>query len=174
MTFRTLTLAAASVWALGAQVHPAITEIKTVYLLNMASGLDQYLANQLTRMGRFEVVTDPKLADAIFTDRLGPSFEDRLTELYPPPPPPAPPDDATETATETKSATNLLRDEATTPPVVRISSFGRGRGNVFLVSRKDRTVLWSHYEPPRGTQSRDLNGTAGSIVDRLEGDLKKQ
>ncbi len=30
----------------------------------------------------FRVVTDPKLADAIFTDRLGEAFEQKLAELY--------------------------------------------------------------------------------------------
>ena len=36
----------------------------------MGSGMDQYLANQLTNAGIFEVVTDPKKADAILTDNV--------------------------------------------------------------------------------------------------------
>ena len=39
-----------------------------VYILAMGSGMDQYLANQLTTIGVFEVVTDPQKADAIVTD----------------------------------------------------------------------------------------------------------
>ena len=73
-----------------AAVHPALPEVKTVYLLPMGSGLDQYLANWLTRIGRFEVVTDPAKADAIFTDRLGTAFEEKWKEMYPPPEPPKP------------------------------------------------------------------------------------
>ena len=69
-----------------ANVHPGLAEVKRVYLLPMSGGLDQYLANRLTKVGRFEVVTDPANADAVFTDRLGPAFEDKWNELYPPPP----------------------------------------------------------------------------------------
>jgi hypothetical protein len=42
-----------------------VTSVKAVYLLPMAGGLDQYLANRLTGDQVFRVVTDPKLADAI-------------------------------------------------------------------------------------------------------------
>jgi len=57
-------------------------EIKTVYLLPMSSGLDQYLAVQLTSGSVLQVVTDPQKADAIFTDHLGESLEQTLAELY--------------------------------------------------------------------------------------------
>ena len=52
--------------------------------------MDQYLANQLTTLGVFQVVADPQKADAIITDRLGEPFEAKLKDLYPPPPPPHP------------------------------------------------------------------------------------
>jgi hypothetical protein len=51
--------------------------------------MDQYLANRLTSLGVFQVVTDPKKADAIFTDGLGEAFEGRLAEWFPAPPVPA-------------------------------------------------------------------------------------
>ena len=35
-----------------------------MYLLPMPNGLDQYLANRLTKVAFFQVVTDPKTADA--------------------------------------------------------------------------------------------------------------
>ena len=57
--------------------------VKSVYLLPMASGMDQYLASQLIREGVLHVVTDPAKADAVITDRLGASFEASLKELYP-------------------------------------------------------------------------------------------
>ncbi len=56
--------------------------IKTVYLLPMASGLDQFLAVRLTTGSILQVVTDPQKADAILTDHIGASFEQRLDELY--------------------------------------------------------------------------------------------
>ena len=75
---------------LGAE-RPGLRQVQTVYLMPMGYGLDQYLANRLTAEGVFEVVTDPKRADAVLTDQLGVGFERRFDELYPrekPPPPP--------------------------------------------------------------------------------------
>ena len=62
--------------------HAQVFGVKTVYLLPMAGGLDQYLALQLTSGGVLQVVTDPKKADAIFTDGIGARLEDSLSELY--------------------------------------------------------------------------------------------
>jgi hypothetical protein len=149
-----------------ARVHPGLTEIKTVYLLSMSSGLDQYLANRLTKTGRFEVVTDPAKADAVFTDRLGPNFEQRWAELYPPPPPPTP---APETVKKSSNTDNPLDFSA--PAGVRISSFSRSRGNIFLVSRKTGAVVWSNYRLPSNSRPSSLDKLADKIVDRLEDDL---
>jgi hypothetical protein len=49
--------------------------VHKVYVLPMARGLDQYLANRLTTEHVFQVVTDPKTADAVLTDRIGEGFE---------------------------------------------------------------------------------------------------
>src|ERR1700731_2008196 len=57
-------------------------DIKTVYLLPMSSGLDQYLAQQLTAGAVLQVAADPQAADAVFTDPLGESFEQSLADLY--------------------------------------------------------------------------------------------
>ncbi|HEY2016651.1 MAG TPA: hypothetical protein VGH38_24275, partial [Bryobacteraceae bacterium] len=59
--------------------------VHTVYFLPMARGLDQYLANRLTSDHVLMVVTNPKLADAVFTDRIGEAFETQMDTLYPPP-----------------------------------------------------------------------------------------
>jgi hypothetical protein len=48
----------------------------------MSRGLDQYLANRLTNRRVFQVVTDSKLAEAVFTDRLGSAFEKKLADLF--------------------------------------------------------------------------------------------
>ena len=78
--------------ALGLQVlaaaDAALPQIRSVYLLPMSGGLDQYVANKLTQSGRYNVVTDVKQAHAIFTDQIGSVFEDRYRELFPPPAPP--------------------------------------------------------------------------------------
>lgn len=137
----------------------------------MSSGLDQYMANRLTRVGRFEVVTDPALADAVFTDRLGPAFEDKWKQMYPPPEPVVE-KTLDDKSTAAKPAEPSMIDGMTGAPVARISSFARGRGNVFLVSRKDGAVLWSHFQPPKNARVKELDGTADDIVGRLHRDLK--
>ena len=63
--------------------YPGLTQVQKVYILPMSSGLDQYLAESLTRHHQYQVVTDPKTADtSIFTDKVGEAFEKRLLELY--------------------------------------------------------------------------------------------
>ena len=61
-------------------------DVKTVYLLPMSNGLDQYLAIRLTTGATMQVVTDPQKADAVMTDHLGQSFEEKLDEYYSPKP----------------------------------------------------------------------------------------
>ena len=65
-----------------------LTGGRTVYLMPMGRGLDQFIANRLTRMHVLQVVTDPAKADIVFTDQVGASLEDKLKDLYPPPPAP--------------------------------------------------------------------------------------
>src|ERR1035441_3863988 len=62
-----------------------LANVHTVYLLKMAKGLDQFLANRLTSDHVFQIVTDPKLADAVFTDQLGEGFQMKLEEFSPSP-----------------------------------------------------------------------------------------
>src|SRR5579863_5206571 len=65
--FSTFALAAFSL-AMAAAANPHLKQVNAVYILSMGNGMDQYLANQLTTAGVFQVVTDPKKADAILTD----------------------------------------------------------------------------------------------------------
>src|SRR5450631_4816591 len=62
-----------------------LAHVHTVYVLKMAKGLDQFLANRLTSDHVFRIVTDPKLADAVFTDQLGEGFQTKLEEFSPTP-----------------------------------------------------------------------------------------
>ena len=49
--------------------EPSLAAVQKVYLLPMVGGLDQYLADQITREGLFTVVVDPKQADAVWSER---------------------------------------------------------------------------------------------------------
>jgi hypothetical protein len=202
-----------------------LKEVHTVYLMPMARGLDQYLANRISSQGIFRVVTDPKLADAVITDMIGEVFQTQLENFSPTPKPvepkvtaapeaktPAEPATAQKTdkppvpatpaapATGDKSAKpaepaaqsggidNPVRparkriDESGTivsmfgdtenkvaPP---ISTFGRGKGTIFLVDAKSRQVVWSTFDPSKGNRNHDLDRTASDIVSRLKKDLK--
>ncbi len=134
-----------------------LTDVHSVYLFPMASGLDQYVANHLTSSHVYRVVSDPKLADAVFTDHIGEAFEYRLEHINPPPPPEKDEDDD-------EDAKPVVKSE---PEVPRVSSFSRGKGTIFLVDAKSKQVLWSDYERPRDTSSKQLDRTAGRIVARL-------
>lgn len=152
-----------------------LSEVRSVYLLTMAQGLDQYLANRLTNDHVFQVVTDPKLADAIFTDRLGEGFQVKLEDIFPTPAPQA------EKQAE-KPGEKPEESKGDLPPTVTVnklanpatsSAFSRGKGMVFLVDTKSRHVIWSAYELPKDSSSRQLDRTASDIVNRLKRDLKK-
>jgi hypothetical protein len=148
-----------------------LSDVHTVYVLRMSKGLDQYLANRLTADKVFQIVTDPKLADAVFTDQIGEGFEAKLEELFPPPESekPAPPKKDED---EEAPPPNKLMTETVNKLAAPTSSFGRSHGTVFLVGAKSRQVIWSAYEPAKGGASKDLDRTANDIVSRIRKDLK--
>ena len=136
-------------------------DVKTVYLLPMSNGLDQYLAQQLTAGAVLQVVTDPQKADAIFTDHVGESFEESLADIYQTKPKAGDKDKADDTA----------EDKGASP--ARSGMQGkRGRGTVFLVNRRTHDVLWSVYELPKGTQPDILRRSAGKISAQLAKSIK--
>jgi hypothetical protein len=151
---------------------------KTVYVLSMAHGLDQYLASRLAADHVFQVVTDPKLADVIFTDHLGESFEAKLELISPSPEPvKAVPEDTKDDSDQPPAPPNtnpFLSDAATkvAPPVG--NSFARTKGIIFLVDAKSRQVIWSTYDPAKGASDKLMDRTASDIVSRLKKDLKKK
>ncbi|MFN3322846.1 MAG: hypothetical protein ACK5AZ_05070 [Bryobacteraceae bacterium] len=152
-----------------AQDHAELAAIESVYFVKMTSGFDQYLANHFTQQGIFRVVTDPALADAIITDHLGENFEQRLKELYPEPEPekPASKEDD-EDDDEAKSPNEWWKNAP------RISSWGRGKGNVFLVDRRNKRVVWSIYAKPKSSRADDLNKTARSVTSALRREFERQ
>jgi hypothetical protein len=141
-----------------------LADVKSVYLLPMRNGLDQYLANRLTNAGFFRVVTDPQKADAVFTDRLGDAFEDRFNELFAPPEPPKPPKDKA----KDKNAKSEDQDAVTAGGPAHLTTFSRAKGNVFLVDVKSSVVLWSTFEQPKDSMATHVDGAAFRIVKSLQ------
>jgi hypothetical protein len=112
--------------ALAAPPKANLAQVHKVYLLPMANGMDQFLANRLTGLGVFQVVTDPKKADAIFTDRIGEAYEARQAEWFPqkpvkpvsdePAPPAAPEPAAPPVAAPPVAAPPVATQPAVAPP----------------------------------------------------------
>jgi hypothetical protein len=122
---------------------------RSVYILPMAGGLDQYLAEHLTRNHTMDVITDPKAAEAYLTDQLGEPFEQKITELH--------------------QSAEAARNAATVHPSFRSTS---SRGTIFLVDAKSRKVIWSDYEKPGSHDSATLNQVAARIVEKMMGKAK--
>jgi hypothetical protein len=159
---------------LGMASAALVTEPHTVYLLPMVHGLDQFIANRLTRMQVLQVVTDPAKADCVFTDRVGEGLESRLDELYPKP--------AAHKEAEAKAEESKKEGTKAAPPILgdtanklekagSLAVFGQGRGTIFLVDVRSRQVLWSIFEKPRDFSPHGLDRTADRIVKRLKTDL---
>jgi hypothetical protein len=148
-----------------------LSSVHAVYLFPMSRGMDQYLANKLTNDHVFRVVTDPKLADAFFSDRVGEAFQSQVDIALKPPPKEEP-----KSAGTTRSGTSSMFSD----PVNKLdnpslsSSFGRGQGNVFLVDAKSRQVVWSTYDPPRDDTNKQLDRAASDIVNRIKKDLNPE
>lgn len=173
-----------------ASVNPQLHQVKRVYILAMGSAMDQYLANQLTKAGIFEVVTDPMRADAVISDNVGESFQKKLDDLYPPPKPAAPAKapEATKPAGDSANAADSAKSDSNAAAknpfgdidfsggANRSGSVSRGKGNYFVVDRNSRIVLWSIYERPRNSSPSELTKTAERVVKHLREDLtdKKQ
>jgi len=147
-------------------MDPAARDVKTVYILKMGSGLDQFLASELTKAGVYTVTTDAQKADAVFTDSLGEGFEKKLKELYPPPPPPAPA--KTEGKKDEKKDNAMIGDST---PRLGNSTMGRGKGTIFLVERKSHNLLWSMNRQPKNSGAQEMVGQARKIVEQLKKDL---
>ena len=126
-----------------------LSSVKSVYLMPMSGGLDQYLAIRLANTGGIQVVTDPKMADAIFTDRIGANFEQSLQDMY----------------GEKKKSDGKLSSDDFSKPTSQPGS--RGKGSLFLVDRQSRVVIWSIYAKAKGTDADEMNHLAMRIADQL-------
>jgi hypothetical protein len=145
-------LAFAHIAALAALAQtPAVPGIHTVYVMPMSGGLDQHLADHITRDHVYQVVTDPRIADAFLTDRIGSAFEQRLAEWFPP-------------AAGDKNAPLAGRGG--------LKSVG-SRGTVFLVEAKSRQVVWSDFESPGDASPKAMSREAERITKKLAGTTAK-
>jgi hypothetical protein len=148
-------LIAALLMDLGA-VGADLGDLKTVYLLPMQGGLDQYLAIRLTTGSILQVVTDPQKADAIFTDRIGSGFEETLAELY----------------HEKLADKDKDKDDAQGFARPSMQAIARGRGTVFVVDRKTRNVVWATTERPRNSSADEISHVADKIAGKLAKSIK--
>ena len=138
-----------------------LAAVRAVYVMPMSRGMDQYLANRLAAERLFKIVSDPKLADAVLTDRVGEDLSSSLDEIFSPKP--APEADAKNPAAPVTKLDNPAAS----------SNFGRAKGVFFLVDATTRQVVWSTFEAPRQFDSSHLDRTASDIVSRLKRDLKQ-
>jgi hypothetical protein len=157
-------LAALSVAHAGDVARPELAEIKTIYLLPMSNALDQFLAIRLTRGGVVQVVTDPKLADAILSDYIGTNLEEKLNALY---------GEKKAVEAANKDEKDKEKDKQQPPSFgTPMAGGSRSKGAIFVVDRKTRTVLWSDYVRPKNGQPDELNHVADKIASRFEKDKR--
>ena len=144
---------------------PTLEDIKTVYFWPMRHSLDQYLAEQLSVAGPFQVVVDPKLADAIITERIDAPFLKAMDELFAAPG--AQPAKAEDGAARSETTAGSIEEGLTSPrPANR--ALARPEGTVFLVHAASRKVLWSTFVNPKDFAPKNLHEQAKSIASRLK------
>ncbi len=163
-TYLISTLAAGGVRA------ASLAEVKSVYLFPMSNGLDQYLANRLTRDHVFQVVTDPKVADAVITDKLGQGFESELLKVRPDlkPVPPKKEIADKDKKDDDKDKKEDKPVEDMTPP---INTFRTAQGTIFIVQARTQMVVWSTYQRPPNHSPKEMERTAEKIASLLEKDI---
>jgi hypothetical protein len=149
-----------------------LSSVRSVYVMPMYRGLEQYLANRLTNEQVFQVVTDAKLADSFFTDRIGEYFQMQLESLTSPENAEPAPEPAKAQDNDTESSKPLMTETVNKldNPALN-SAFGRGKGTVFLVDAKSKRVIWSTYRPASSSAGKEMDRAASDIVSRLKKDM---
>jgi len=139
-----------------------LKQVQAVYMLPMGSGLDQYLATILVEQHLFQVVTDPKRADAIFVDRIGEGLETKLAELYP-----EEKKKEEKDPEKDKDKKNDFTNGSGIQDRVGSTNLQRGKGTIFLIDRRTHTVIWSLYSPSKSTNASDVHRNAEAITKKL-------
>ena len=102
-----------------------------------------------------------------------------MTRLYPPPEPPKqeakdkPKEKEKEDSAGSSIASAFGSDAAAKLPKP-MSSFGRGKGTIFMVGAKSRDVLWSTFALPKDSRPATLERTAGKNHHRAEKGPRKK
>jgi hypothetical protein len=131
-----------------------LKDVKSVYFYPMPGGFEQHLASRIVRDHVYQVVSDPKLADAVFTDQISDAFLYKLDHINAP--------------VAVASGSGALSTMGAAADVPHASSFSRGKGTLFLVDAKSKQVVWSIYEKPKDSLPATLNKTAKKIIEKLE------
>lgn len=170
----------------------SLATVQTIYVLPMSSGIDQFIAHQVAHHHVYQVTTDPLQADAFLSDFVGASFEMRVDDLLKTAREKAELAAQEEAKKEQarkeqetgkkaeakgkdKEKDRDAKDKDTEAPggfqtagaVTRIQSFGRGKGNVFLVDAKSRRVLWTGFDIAKNTRAESLQKSASRLVSQL-------
>ena len=156
-------------WA-AAVGNPALVQNQIVYLLPMSNGFDQYLATELIKKNLVTVTTDPKQATAILTDRLGEGLELKMKEIYEKPAKPVEKDKDSDKDSRDREKDKVKQEIKSNVLPPRISSFGGGKGNVYLVDTTSRKVLWSTFMMPKRSTPDELTRTAEKVTHQLRKD----
>ena len=142
-----------------------LSGVRSVYTWPMTKSFDQYLAEQITTESVFDVVVDPKLANAVLTDRIDAPFLAAMDELFPlPEPDDSEKDDEEDPADESIEAGGAFKRPKNRP-------MGRPHGTLFLVDIHSRTVLWSTYLKEYDPSPNKLHQQARSVVQRIKKQL---
>jgi len=139
-----------SVAVFGDEAHPS-PRFRTVYILEMADALDQYIASRLSSAGVLWVVLDPASADTVLTDAIDAAFWTWLQRTYPP---------LKDASAGEVSRTSTIKPDV--PPA------GKPRGTVFLVDPRKKLVLWSTYDLPKNESPAELDHVAIRITVQLK------
>lgn len=173
--FRHLLLLSALLGVAFTAVHPLaaadmerLGKVDKIYMWPMSNSLDQFLAERVTTEGIFDVVIDPKRAQAILTDRVSSKFLEGMEELFPSPEEIA---EATKKAEEDKNDPGAALAGAYRPERSPVHSSSQARGAVFLVDVASREVLWSTFLDDDSNTAKAMHKQAQLIVQRLKKQL---
>jgi hypothetical protein len=163
----TALILAVSFWSPAAETAQ-LQNAGRVYLWPMSNAFDQYLAQQITAEGVFEIVVDPKLAGTVMTEKIDNTFLQALDELFPPAGGASKQEKAGETA---KSGDSLEGDFRMRRPANHPRA--APRGTLFLVDVASRKVIWSTYLREFDADPNQLHKQARGVVQKLKEQMKQ-
>ena len=140
-----------------------------VYFWPMSHGFDHYLAEQAAAAGAFDVVVDPKLAQAVMTERIDSRFVEGMNELFPLP---EEEDGKKSQEEESKDAEDEesagIYGDGYLPERPPNRPVGQSRGTLFLVDVASRRVVWSTYIKEFDPAPNELHKQARNVVQRFK------